>query len=136
MSGKRGILFDLDGVLTDTARYHYLAWKRLAGELGLAFSQEDNERLKGVDRLRSLEIMLELNGMSGAGCFPPAKKQAAIARKNVYYRELILQITPGDFFNEDSEAPREVRELLEKIEMLTPEQRTLIRQVVEQFLGE
>ena len=42
-----------------------------------------------------------------------------------------LQITPGDFFNEDSEAPREVRELLEKIEMLTPEQRTLIRQVVE-----
>ena len=47
-----------------------------------------------------------------------------------------LQITPGDFFNEDSEAPREVRELLEKIEMLTPEQRTLIRQVVEQFLGE
>ena len=44
--------------------------------------------------------------------------------------------TPGDFFNEDSEAPREVRELLEKIEMLTPEQRTLIRQVVEQFLGE
>ena len=96
MSGKRGILFDLDGVLTDTARYHYLAWKRLAGELGLAFSQEDNERLKGVDRLRSLEIMLELNGMSGAGCFPPAKKQAAIARKNVYYRELIRQITPGD----------------------------------------
>ena len=47
-----------------------------------------------------------------------------------------LQITPGDFFNEDSEAPWEVRELLEKIEMLTPEQRTLIRQVVEQFLGE
>lgn len=47
-----------------------------------------------------------------------------------------LQITPGDFFNEDSEAPREVRELMEKIEKLTPEQRTLIRQVVEQFLGE
>ena len=47
-----------------------------------------------------------------------------------------LQITPGDFFNEDSEAPREVRELMEKIEKLTPEQRTLIRQIVEQFLGE
>lgn len=47
-----------------------------------------------------------------------------------------LQITPGDFFNEDSEAPREVRELMEKIEKLTPEQRTLIRQVVDQFLGE
>ena len=44
-----------------------------------------------------------------------------------------LQITPGDFFNEDSEAPREVRELMEKIEKLTPEQRTLIRQVVDQF---
>ena len=47
-----------------------------------------------------------------------------------------LQITPGDFFNEESESPREVRELMEKIEKLTPEQRTLIRQVVEQFLGE
>lgn len=96
MGVERGILFDLDGVLTDTARYHYLAWKRLAGELGLAFGEDDNERLKGVDRLRSLEIMLERNGVGGTRRFSQEEKQAAIARKNVYYRELIRQITPED----------------------------------------
>ena len=53
-------IFDLDGVLVDTAKYHYLAWKRLANELGFDFTKRDNERLKGVSRMRSLEILLEL----------------------------------------------------------------------------
>ena len=56
---KRGFLFDLDGVLTDTSEYHFLAWKKLADELGLAFDKTVNERLKGVSRERSFEIILE-----------------------------------------------------------------------------
>lgn len=56
-------IFDLDGVIVDTAKYHYMAWKRLANELGFDFSPEDNERLKGVSRMRSLEILLEIAGL-------------------------------------------------------------------------
>ena len=51
-------IFDLDGVIVDTAKYHYLAWRELANSLGFDFSEKDNERLKGVSRMRSLEILL------------------------------------------------------------------------------
>src|SRR5690554_7859085 len=53
-------IFDLDGVIVDTAKYHFLAWKKLADELGIDFTHEHNEQLKGVSRVRSLEIILEL----------------------------------------------------------------------------
>ena len=56
-------LFDLDDVLVDTAKYHYLAWKELAQRLGFEFTEQDNERLKGVSRMASLEILLEVGGM-------------------------------------------------------------------------
>jgi beta-phosphoglucomutase len=81
----RGALFDLDGVLVDTAKYHYLAWKRLADELGFSFSEEDNERLKGVSRLRSLEILLELGHYS----MGEAEKESAAAKKNTWYVEYL-----------------------------------------------
>lgn len=58
----KGLLFDLDGVIVDTAKYHYLAWKEIAKELGIDFTEEDNERLKGVSRIRSFEIILEIGG--------------------------------------------------------------------------
>ena len=58
----KAFIFDLDGVIVDTAKYHYLAWKRIADELGLKFDTRDNELLKGVSRTRSFEIILELNG--------------------------------------------------------------------------
>ena len=54
----KGLLFDLDGVLVDTAKYHYLAWKQLADQLGIEFTKQDNERLKGVSRMASFEIIL------------------------------------------------------------------------------
>ena len=54
----KALIFDLDGVLTDTAKYHYLAWKKLSDELGLFFDEKMNELLKGVSRLRSFEIIL------------------------------------------------------------------------------
>lgn len=59
-----GFIFDLDGVIVDTAKYHYLAWKNLADELGIEFTEEDNELFKGVSRKRCLEILLEMGGVT------------------------------------------------------------------------
>lgn len=59
----KGFIFDLDGVIVDTAKYHYFAWKNLADQLGIPFTEEDNERFKGVSRKRCLEILLEMGGM-------------------------------------------------------------------------
>ncbi len=59
---NKAMLFDLDGVLVDTAKYHFIAWKKLADELGIPFTAEDNERFKGVSRARCMEILLELGG--------------------------------------------------------------------------
>lgn len=58
--GKKGFIFDLDGVIVDTAKYHYLAWKKLANELGFEFTKEQNEMFKGVSRKRCLEILLDI----------------------------------------------------------------------------
>ena len=63
----KGFIFDLDGVIVDTAKYHYLAWKHLADELGIPFTEQDNERFKGVSRKRCLEILLEMGGMEVSG---------------------------------------------------------------------
>lgn len=61
---RTGFIFDLDGVIVDTAKYHYLAWKNLADELGIDFTQEDNEQFKGVSRRRCLELLLEMGNIS------------------------------------------------------------------------
>ena len=74
MSSIKGCIFDLDGVVVDTAKYHYQAWKRLANELGFEFDESHNERLKGVSRMRSLEILLEVGGLS----FPQEKMEQGI----------------------------------------------------------
>jgi beta-phosphoglucomutase len=60
----KGFIFDLDGVIVDTAKYHYLAWKNLADQLGISFTEEDNEHFKGVSRVRCLEILLEMGNVS------------------------------------------------------------------------
>ncbi|WP_210364313.1 beta-phosphoglucomutase [Bacillus sp. REN3] len=87
-------IFDLDGVITDTAEYHFLAWKALAEELGIVFTREDNEDLKGVSRMDSLEKILLLGGR--ASDFSDAEKNELAARKNGHYVELIQDITPAD----------------------------------------
>ena len=87
-------IFDLDGVLTDTAKYHYLAWKALAGRLGFDFTPEQNERLKGVSRWRSLEILLETGGLSGA--FTEDEKTRMMDEKNSLYVSYIQKLTPAD----------------------------------------
>ncbi|WP_294599729.1 beta-phosphoglucomutase [uncultured Rikenella sp.] len=91
----RAAIFDLDGVIVDTAKYHYLAWRRLAGELGFDFSERDNERLKGVSRMRSLDILLEVGGF-GADAFTADRKEEMAARKNGWYVEYISRMTPDE----------------------------------------
>lgn len=89
-----GIIFDLDGVLTDTSRFHYIAWKHIADELGIYFDEEINERLKGVDRLTSFEIILEKSSRA----FTREEKEVFADQKNNYYLELIKNISPSDLY--------------------------------------
>lgn len=88
------VIFDLDGVITDSARYHYLAWKALADELDIEFDEEYNEKLKGVSRMESLDLILE-NG-NKKDKFTYEEKVAMAEKKNDNYKELINQITPKD----------------------------------------
>jgi beta-phosphoglucomutase len=85
-------IFDLDGVIVDTAKYHFLAWKRLADDIGIDFSEEDNERLKGVSRMDSLEIILEI----GKRKIDNARKDEFAALKNKWYVEYISRMTPDE----------------------------------------
>lgn len=85
-----GVIFDLDGVLVDTARFHFQAWQRLAESLGFSFSLKDNERLKGVSRRASLEILLSLGDVK----LSEDEIQEAMEKKNRWYVELIDQMTP------------------------------------------
>lgn len=86
----KAFIFDLDGVITDTAELHYRSWKRLADEEGIPFNREDNEKLRGVSRRKSLEYLLK------GKILPEEKMQEMMDRKNGYYQELIKQITSKD----------------------------------------
>lgn len=92
MSQVQACLFDLDGVIVDTAKYHYLAWRRLATGLGFDFTEKENERLKGVSRVRSLEILLEIGGL-----MVDADRQAELAaQKNAWYVEMISKMDESE----------------------------------------
>jgi beta-phosphoglucomutase len=85
-------IFDLDGVIVDTARYHFLAWKRLTDMLGIHFTEEDNERLKGVSRMTSLEIILEIGGRN----IEERQKHEYAELKNSWYVDYISKMTPDE----------------------------------------
>lgn len=97
---KRGVLraciFDLDGVLVDTAVYHYQAWKRLANELGFDFTEDQNEQLKGISRMDSLNRILDWGGVK----ISDANKQQLATKKNHWYVKMISnmkteEVLPG-----------------------------------------
>lgn len=92
MSRFQAAIFDLDGVLVDSAKAHFVAWRRLADELGIVFTEHDNEALKGLDRVASLRTILALGGrMVGEDAL------ATLAtRKNGYYLDIIRQMSPAD----------------------------------------
>jgi beta-phosphoglucomutase len=92
LKAARGAIFDLDGVIVDTAKYHFLAWRALAAELGFTFTEEHNERLKGVSRMRSLAILLEIGGLS----LSEEEKLLLADRKNKNYVEYISHIDQSE----------------------------------------
>jgi beta-phosphoglucomutase len=95
----KAVLFDLDGVITDTAEYHYLAWKKLADEIGIRIDREFNEQLKGVSREDSLTRILNHGGQAGQfGNYSPEEFAELAARKNDNYVEMIQAVSPDDVY--------------------------------------
>jgi beta-phosphoglucomutase len=92
MTTIKACIFDLDGVIVDTAVYHYKAWKRLANQLGFDFTEEQNEKLKGVSRTRSLELILQWGGISKS----PAEQEELATLKNTWYVDMISHMTPAE----------------------------------------
>lgn len=93
---KKAFIFDLDGVIVDTAKYHYLAWKKIATELGIEFTHEHNELLKGVSRVRSLDIILGLRNVEAS----QDQKDQWLVQKNEEYLTYLVdmdqsEILPG-----------------------------------------
>ncbi|MGI4728507.1 MAG: beta-phosphoglucomutase [Janthinobacterium lividum] len=107
----KACIFDLDGVIVDTAVYHFKSWKRLADELGINFTEHDNERLKGVSRMRSLEIILEIGNVTKT----PAEQEVLAARKNEWYTEMITKMKPEEVLP----GAREFLELVRKARIKT-----------------
>lgn len=88
----RACIFDLDGVLVDTAHYHYLAWKRLCNELGFDLTEEENEELKGISRVESMEILLKKGGVT----LSDADKKNYMDMKNEWYLEYVDTMAGGE----------------------------------------
>lgn len=92
MKKEIAFIFDLDGVIVDTAKYHYLAWRNLANSLGFDFTEEQNELLKGVSRVQSLEILLEIGKVE----LSEEKKQELLVEKNKEYLGYVYKMTADE----------------------------------------
>lgn len=126
MSNKKAFIFDLDGVIVDTAKYHFLAWQKIAQQLGIEFTPEHNEELKGVSRIRSLDIILSLGNIQAT----QEQKNKWLVQKNDDYlsylvtmdeRELLPGVLPVlQFLKENNQpialgsASKNARPILEK----------------------
>lgn len=131
MKKKKGFIFDLDGVIVDTAKYHYLAWKQIADSLNIEFTHEHNELLKGVSRVRSLDIILDLGKIEAS----QVQKDQWLVQKNEEYLSYLVdmdqsEILPGvldvlNFLKENNQgialgsASKNARPILEKTGILS-----------------
>jgi beta-phosphoglucomutase len=127
---KKAFIFDLDGVIVDTAKYHFLAWQKLAQELGIEFTPEHNEDLKGVSRVRSLDIILDLGNIQAS----QDEKDKWLYEKNELYLSYLVdmnqsQLLPGilpvlKFLKENNQyialgsASKNARPILEKTDII------------------
>ena len=102
---KKAVIFDLDGVICFTDKYHYQAWKALADRLGIYFDEKINDRLRGVSRMASLEIILERSDKT----YTEAEKEALATEKNDTYRELLKNMSPADLSDEVKNTLEELR---------------------------
>ncbi len=128
---KKAFIFDLDGIIVDTAKYHYLAWKKIANDLGIEFTHEHNELLKGVSRVRSLDIILGLGNVEAS----QVQKDQWLIQKNEDYLSYLVdmdqsEILPGvlpvlDFLKANQQpialgsASKNARPILEKTGILS-----------------
>lgn len=101
----KGIIFDLDGVICFTDKFHYRAWKKLADRLGIYFDEEINNRLRGVSRMASLDIILERSDKK----YTEEEKLALAEEKNETYKELLVQMSPDDLSDEVRDTLMELR---------------------------
>ena len=92
----KGVIFDLDGVICFTDEYHYLAWKAMADSIGVEFDRTINNRLRGVSRMASLEIILERSAVA----YSAEEKLALATKKNDLYKEYLKQMSPSDLSTE------------------------------------
>lgn len=102
---QQAVIFDLDGVICSTDRYHYLAWKQMADEIGVYFDETINNRLRGVSRMESLEIILERYD----GKLDQKEKEKLAEKKNDIYRELLKQMSKDDLTEEVKQTLDELR---------------------------
>ncbi len=103
----KACIFDLDGVIVDTAHYHFIAWRKLAKELGIDLTEKDNERLKGVSRMRSLEIILEMGGIE----MSEIEKNKLAGKKNDWFVEYVNAMKPEEIFSGVKELIMEMKRL-------------------------
>lgn len=96
MGKYNGVIFDLDGVICFTDKYHYQAWKAVADKMNIYFDEQINNRLRGVSRMASLEIILERYD----GTLTDAEKEALATEKNEIYKNLLVNMTPADLSDE------------------------------------
>ena len=92
MSTIKACLFDLDGVIVDTAKYHFIAWKKLANQLGIDFTEEENEKLKGVSRVESLQLILNWGGLKKSD----EEMHTLATLKNSWYVDMIQNMQPDE----------------------------------------
>ncbi len=107
----RGFIFDLDGVVVDTAKYHYLAWNKLAQQLGFEFTEKHNELLKGVSRRTSLDILLDIGGVDT----DEAEKEVWMETKNTDYLGYIRKMTPEEILPKAQQVIQEIKDLGYKV---------------------
>ena len=128
---KKAFIFDLDGVIVDTAKYHFLAWQKIAAELGIEFTPEHNEELKGVSRVRSLDLILQLGKITAS----QSEKDKWLVQKNEDYLSYLVnmdqsEILPGvlpvlQFLKEHNQpialgsASKNARPILEKTQTIS-----------------
>ena len=105
MTEIKGCLFDLDGVIVDTAVYHYQAWKRLANELGFDFTEHQNEQLKGISRMESLDLILGWGGVTKTD----SEKAELATRKNNWYVDMISVMKPTEILPGAKEFLEEIK---------------------------
>jgi beta-phosphoglucomutase len=105
LNSMQAALFDLDGVIVDTAKFHYLAWRELANGLGFDISEEQNERLKGISRMESLDVILSIGGTS----LPVEEKLRLATIKNARYVEMIKQLDASEILRGAKEYLLELR---------------------------